>query len=141
MTEVLPGDDLFAVGDPSDPAEELAAGVIAEAGDGTTAGTRSPSTTFASLRHRNFLVFWVAAIISNSGGDTNVLIENNLLAGGGWTLYCESGGTGTNYRVINNRFSRKFGPKVGYFGPSTECSDETQSGNVYHETGRPLRLQ
>jgi MFS family permease len=69
VTEVLPGDDLFAVGDPSDPAEELAAGVIAEAGDGTTAGTRSPSTTFASLRHRNFLVFWVAAIISNSGSN------------------------------------------------------------------------
>src|SRR5437764_27815 len=54
VTEVLPGDDLFAVGDPSDPAAELAAGVIAEAGDGTTTGSRPSSTTFASLRHRNF---------------------------------------------------------------------------------------
>jgi len=84
--------------------------------------------------------FGTSAIISNSGGDTNVLIENNLLAGGAYTLYCEANATGTNYRVINNRFSRKFGPKVGTYGPSAECSDEQQSGNVYHETGRPLRL-
>ena len=57
-----------------------------------------------------------------------------------YTLYCNSPGAGTNYRVINNHFSRKFSPKVGYFGLSTDCADETQSGNVYHETGRPLRL-
>jgi len=68
VTEVLPSDDLFAVGDPSDPAEELAAGVIAESGQGTTAGTRSSAGMFASLRHRNFAFFWAAAIISNSGG-------------------------------------------------------------------------
>ena len=82
-----------------------------------------------------------AAIISGRGGDTNILIENNLFAGGGYTLYCEQGAKGTNYQVLNNRFSRKFGSKVGYYGPSTDCSDETQSGNVYHETGRELRLR
>ena len=75
------------------------------------------------------------------GGDTNVLIENNLLAGGAYTLYCEQGATGINYRVLNNHFSRKFSSKVGYYGPSTDCADETQSGNVYHETGRPLPLR
>jgi hypothetical protein len=84
--------------------------------------------------------FGTSAIISNSGGDTNILIENNLMAGGAYTLYCEQGTKGTNYRVINNRFSRKFGPKVGFYGPSTQCSDETQSGNVYHETGQPTNL-
>jgi hypothetical protein len=84
--------------------------------------------------------FGTSAIISNSGGDTNILIENNLLAGGAYTLYCEQGATGANYRVLNNRFSRKFSSKVGAYGPSTECSDETQSGNVYHETGLPLNL-
>jgi hypothetical protein len=84
--------------------------------------------------------FGTSAIISNSGGDTNILIENNLLAGGAYTLYCEQDATGINYRVINNHFSRKFGPKVGYYGASTECSDETQSGNVIHETGQPITL-
>ena len=84
--------------------------------------------------------FGTSAIISNSGGDRDILIQNNLLAGGAVALYCEQDAKGTNYRVLDNHFSRKFGPKVGYYGASTECSDETQSGNVYHETGQPLRL-
>ena len=81
-----------------------------------------------------------AAIISGRGGDTNILIENNLFAGGGYTLYCEQGARGTNYRVLNNHFSTRFSSKVGFYGPSTDCSDETQSGNVYHETGQALSL-
>ena len=81
-----------------------------------------------------------AAIISGRGGDTNILIENNLFAGGGYTLYCEQDAKGTNYRVLNNHFSTRFSAKVGFYGPSTDCSDETQSGNVYHETGKELRL-
>jgi hypothetical protein len=85
--------------------------------------------------------FGTSAIISNSGGDTNILIEANLLAGGAYTLYCEQGARGTDYRVIDNRFSRRFGSRVGFYGPATECSDETQSGNVYHETGRALKLR
>jgi thrombospondin type 3 repeat protein len=84
--------------------------------------------------------FGTSAIISNRGGDTNVLIQGNLLAGGAVALYCEQGAKGSNYRVLDNRFSRAFGPKVGAYGPSTDCSDETQSGNVIHETGQPLKL-
>jgi hypothetical protein len=82
-----------------------------------------------------------SAIISNRGGDTNVLIQNNLLAGGGYTLYCEQGATGINYRVIGNHFSTIYHPKVGAYGPAVECSDETQSGNVYHESGQALNLE
>jgi hypothetical protein len=81
-----------------------------------------------------------SAIISNPGGDTHVLIEANLLAGGGYTLFCEQGSTGVDYRVIDNHFSTVFNPKVGAFGPATDCSDEIASGNVYHETGRPVPL-
>jgi hypothetical protein len=81
-----------------------------------------------------------SAIISNRGGDTNILIQNNLLAGGAVALYCEQGATGVNYRVLDNHFSRAFSPNVGAYGPSTDCSDETQSGNVYHETGLPVQL-
>jgi hypothetical protein len=82
-----------------------------------------------------------SAIISNRGGDTNVLIEANLLAGGAFTLYCEQGATGVNYRVVGNHFSTAFNPKVGAYGPTTECSDETTSGNVYHETGKPVPME
>ena len=84
--------------------------------------------------------FGTSAIISNSGGDRDILIQNNLLAGGAVALYCEQHAKGTNYRVLDNHFSRQFGPKVGFYGVSTECSDETQSGNVYHETGAALSL-
>jgi hypothetical protein len=88
--------------------------------------------------------FGTSAIISNRtpNNDHNVLIENNLMAGGAYTLYCDQdGATGVNYRVVNNHFSRRFSPKVGFWGPSADCADETQSGNVIHETGQPLKLE
>jgi len=84
--------------------------------------------------------FGTSAIISNRGADRDILIQNNLMAGGAVAIYCEQGATGTNYRVLDNHFSTRFGPKVGFYGVSTDCSDEVQSGNVYHETGQPVRL-
>jgi hypothetical protein len=84
--------------------------------------------------------FGTSAIISNHGADRNILIQDNLLAGGAVALYCEQGAKGTNYRVLNNAFSRKFKHTVGYYGPSTDCSDETQAGNYIYETGQPLNL-
>jgi hypothetical protein len=67
---------------------------------------------------------------------TNVLIEHNLLAGGGYTLYA---GPGSNYRVINNHFTTQWFTKVGYYNiwywDPTEDGDVTRCGNVIHETG------
>ena len=83
--------------------------------------------------------FGTSAIISNRGGDTNILIQNNLLAGGAFTLYCEQGAKGNNYRVISNAFTRAFSQKVGFYGASTDCSDETQSGNT-NEAGASITL-
>lgn len=40
---------------------------------------------------------------------TNVLIEHNVLAGGGYTVY---GGPGSNYRVINNHFPPSSSPRL-----------------------------
>jgi hypothetical protein len=84
--------------------------------------------------------FGTSAIISNRGADKNILIQGNKLAGGAVALYCEQGATGTNYQVLDNAFSRKFSQKIGYYGVSTDCSDETQSGNYDYETGQALRL-
>jgi hypothetical protein len=72
------------------------------------------------------------------GGGTNILIQNNLLAGGGYSLYCIQNGKGNNFRLLNNHFSKVFVSTVGGFGPWIDCEDETQSGNVYHESGLPL---
>ena len=49
---------------------------------------------------------------SNFGVKTNVLIENNLLAGGAYAIYCSIGATGVNYRVINNPFCRRSGQRL-----------------------------
>jgi len=85
--------------------------------------------------------FGTSAIIDHSfGANADILIDNNLLAGGAATLYCSIGFTGTNYRVTNNKFSTRFKSTVGFYFPSTECSDQTQSGNVIYETGQPLTL-
>ena len=70
---------------------------------------------------------------------SNILITGNLLAGGGYTVYCNEDGPGNNFRFTNNRFSRIFVSTVGGFGPWIDCQDETQvTGNVYHETGNAL---
>jgi hypothetical protein len=85
-----------------------------------------------------------AAIITprvTAGIVDNILIQENLFSGGGYTLYCEQDGPATNYRVIDNHFSTVFHPTVGEYGPSTDCNDEpVVTGNVIHETGEPLTL-
>jgi hypothetical protein len=81
------------------------------------------------------------AAISIGGGTSNILVDSNILAGGGYTLYCDQeahGGPSTNTTYTNNRFSRIFISTVGGFGPWTDCTDEYIVGNVYHETGQLL---
>jgi hypothetical protein len=86
------------------------------------------------------------------GINTNILIQGNLIAGGTYSIYCSTSpdvdfftpdrATDTNFRIVNNRFSTRFRPTVGYFGPSNGgCANETQvTGNVYDETGLPITL-
>jgi hypothetical protein len=77
---------------------------------------------------------------TNTSPIANVSITNNLLAGGGYTLYCNAdGGDVPNETVTGNRFSKVFHPQVGFWGPITGCSRaNVYSGNVYDETGRNL---
>ena len=85
------------------------------------------------------------AAITMGGNVSGIVVNNNILAGGGYTIYCEQenlGGNGSPQpQYTNNRFSRIFVSSVGGFGPATACADEIQSGNVYHETGAPLSLR
>ena len=69
--------------------------------------------------------FGTSAIISNSGGDTNVLIENNLLAGGGSRSTANSGATGTNYRVHQQPFQPQVQPE-GRLLPARRPSASTR---------------
>jgi hypothetical protein len=78
-----------------------------------------------------------SAIISpraSVGGASNVLVQNNLLGGGSYALYCVQDGAGTNYRVIGNHFRRD-----SAYGPWTDCQDEAVvSGNVWDDNNAPL---
>jgi hypothetical protein len=131
--------DLYEGGDSHTDGIQLASGHFEN-------GTLVAASRNVTIRHNTIYgvgdngAFGTSAIISNKGGDRDILIQGNLLAGGAYTLYCEQGANGTNYRVLDNHFSTRFGPKVGAFGASTDCSDEQQSGNVIHETGQPLTL-
>lgn len=80
------------------------------------------------------------SIFQDFGASHDIQIKNNLLAGGGYTLYC--GEPATNEAVTNNRFSRQFFPNSGFFGPTKACpapgTGNSFTGNVWDDTGAPL---
>lgn len=77
-------------------------------------------------------------IIDNSGTFTytNILVDNNLLAGGSYCVYINAG-TMTNVAATDNRFSTRYFARVGNFGAWQNTAGFTRTGNVIHETGAP----
>ncbi|HKE66051.1 MAG TPA: hypothetical protein VKB59_15550 [Micromonosporaceae bacterium] len=79
-----------------------------------------------------------SAMISNGSDIENVLVANNLLSGGAYTLYCPSGGS-TNYRVIGNRFSKLYGPNGGEYGAMNDCDNvAVRSDNLWDNNLSPV---
>ena len=76
----------------------------------------------------------------------NVLVQDNLLNGGGYALY--GGSTASkpypnadDVRIINNTFGTTVFPKSGYYGPVTDYRAETGSqftGNVWQNTNTTI---
>jgi hypothetical protein len=52
-----------------------------------------------------------------SKADTNVLVQGNLFAGGGYTIYGGSPDTAQGHEVIDNVFSTRYFSKSGSYGP------------------------
>jgi hypothetical protein len=76
---------------------------------------------------------------TNTSGISNVTIRDNLLAGGGYTLYCNAGPDVPNETVTGNRFARTYYPRAGFWGATTGCQmADVDSGNVWDDTGVPL---
>jgi Right handed beta helix region len=70
--------------------------------------------------------------------ESNILVQHNLLAGGGYTIYLGAS-TNTNVRVVNNHLSTRYSPKVGGYNiwyPDF-MGTIVRTGNVIHETGAP----
>lgn len=83
------------------------------------------------------------ALFQDFGVARNTLVERNLIAGGGWSIY---GGYGPeksyNIRIINNVFGRQIFANGGYNGPvayfDKDGSGNQFSGNVWSDTGAAL---
>jgi hypothetical protein len=72
-------------------------------------------------------------LFEDFGVQANRLIDNNLIAGGGYTLYGgqnPGGPTAYDIRVTNNRFSRMFFSRGGSYGPVT-AYNRTATGNQW----------
>jgi hypothetical protein len=82
------------------------------------------------------------SLFEDFGVQRDVLIENNKVAGGGYTIYAgqNAGGPQTSNIVVkNNRISRRHFVSGGYFGPATAFSKagpgNVWTGNVWDDTG------
>ncbi len=127
-----------------------------QASNGHIDGFQTCGAKHGVLRHNSILIKQgqnAAVNIDNGNGDTDdILVENNLMAGGGFTAYAHdsnpsgdspSGGySTTNIRFINNAFSTIYYPYVGYWGvwfPRGQPTDKwIRMGNYVVETGENI---
>jgi hypothetical protein len=81
------------------------------------------------------------------GTCTNITVDDNLLVGGGYTVYGGMASTTdfatTNVVFTGNRFSALLFPNGGFFGPVAYFDDKgagnVWSGNFWDETGDPVQ--
>ena len=76
-----------------------------------------------------------AVMISEFGSNSNsgVEISNNLIGGGGYTVYGGAPDTAQGHKVTNNVFTTRFFEDSGYYGPVAywRTTGNTWSGNVW----------
>lgn len=85
-------------------------------------------------------------ITQDFGGQANVTVDNNLLAGGGYSVYGGNSGAGKtgparDIKITNNRLSKLFFNKCGYYGwltafNSSQAEGNILSGNYWDATGK-----
>lgn len=106
-------------------------------GGGAPGGLNLQHNTLFNQQSQTAVMYSAA----DSGPVQNLTINNNLIAGGGYSIY---GGNGTGIKITNNRFSTIFFPKVGQYGVAayfdSSASGNIASGNVEDDTGASLAL-
>jgi hypothetical protein len=107
---------------------------------GTTAALRiSHNTVFNDYGQTDAI-----SLFEDFGPQTNRVIDNNLVAGGGYTIYAgqnAGGPAATNIQVTNNRFARLYFPTGGSYGPYTAYrsgNGNAWSGNVWDDNGAAI---
>ena len=105
-------------------------------GDHVNGFTSNGATTPLTINHNTIFnqISQTDAIslFQDFGLEANRTITNNLIAGGGYTLYAGAGSQGAshNITITGNRFSRLYYPNGGSYGPAT-AYDTNGSGNTW----------
>jgi hypothetical protein len=114
--------------------------------NGVTAngGRTDPMT----IRHNTIFVNYTQtdaiSLFQDAGIQGNRTIDDNLLAGGGYTIYGGQGRRGQpfNVRITDNRISSIYFADGGHWGPVAYYNPRGRgnvwSGNVWDKTGRPI---
>jgi hypothetical protein len=83
--------------------------------------------------------------INNPGSTSNILITDNLMAGGGYTIYAGAFRGVTNQRIVGNYFSTRYYPKCGHFNiagysPTWGTDGNEWSGNFWFDGPKAGKL-
>ncbi len=109
--------------------------------------TSNGNTSGLTIRHNTILNRLqqtdAVSLFQDFGVQENVTIDNNLLAGGGYTIYGGAGDRGPtrNIQITNNRISKLYFRRGGYWGwlAHFESTDpgNVSHGNVWDDSGAP----
>jgi hypothetical protein len=120
-----------------------------QSGDHINGTTSNGSTVPLTIRHNTVFNQLdqtdAVSLFEDFGTEANRVIDDNLLAGGGYTIYGGQNAGGplsTNVKIRNNRISRIFFPNGGGYGPiaafDAGAPGNEWSGNVWDEDGSAI---
>lgn len=110
----------------------------------TTNGDTRPLVIRHNTIFNSFAQTDAIGLFQDFGVVANVTIDDNLLAGGGYTIYGGEGDKGRPSHIVvkGNRISTRFFRNGGYWGPAVDfdagAPGDAWSGNVWDSTGRPV---
>lgn len=121
------------------------------AGDHINGTTSNGSTIMMTIRHNTILNKYdqtdAISLFQDFDIEANRLITDNLVAGGGYTIYGGDNqrfGKTYNIKITNNRFSRLYYPNGGYWGPIAAFDPKgvgnVLSGNYWDDTLAPVNF-
>lgn len=115
-------------------------------GDHTNGTTSNGGTDRLVIRHNTVFNRQnqtdAISLFQDFDAQRNRWIRNNLVAGGGYTIYAGANpgleSTATNIHVVGNRFSRLYHHRSGYYGPATayyRAGGNEWARNVWDDDG------
>ncbi|GAB3772271.1 hypothetical protein GCM10027600_31740 [Nocardioides ginsengisegetis] len=117
-------------------------------GDHVNGTTSNAGVHLLEIRHNTIFNPYeqtdAVSLFQDFGPQENRVIADNLLAGGGYTIYGGAnpglGATARDIRVTDNRIARIFFPNGGYYGPvaAWAADGNVWEGNIWDDTGAAI---